>query len=97
MLVKLLKTDTVLRSLLARKNCGQTWLARGRRGKEKVEGDGPWRKSAEPGVPITSFEQAAKNQVEIYHQDLEGGAGGKNSCRDKREMELASEATTLHR
>lgn len=32
-----------------------------------------------------SFEQAAKNQVEIYHRDLEGGAGGKNFCKGKRE------------
>lgn len=32
-----------------------------------------------------SFEQAAKNQVEIYRRNLEGGAGGKNFHKGKRE------------
>lgn len=44
------------------------WADLANQGKEAAGGAGPCRKYAESAVRITSFDQAAKNQVEIYRQ-----------------------------
>lgn len=63
----------------------ELWADLANQGKEAAGGAGPCRKSAESAVGITSFDQAAKKQVKIYRQNLEGGAGGKIFCNGRRE------------
>lgn len=50
-------------------------------------------KFADPEDLITSFEETARNEVEIYHRDLAEAAGGKILCKGKKEWSWLTKAS----